>query len=136
MPDGSLHVDNRVGIAEAVPLHNRLDLSESRRIDLDNRPLDTTVRWPSRHRRTVAPNFDRGVVVEVATIAVGHATLGTSNIFAIARVPDLVPECAARCLFNRLVALGAVRELAGQTTTRLYGLSVRDHGTASRKSRQ
>ncbi|MFS2012774.1 hypothetical protein ACCD06_23420 [Azospirillum sp. CT11-132] len=35
-----------------------------------------------------------------------------------------------------MVALGAVRELAGQTTTRLYGLSVRDHGTASRKSRQ
>ncbi|QCG95046.1 DUF1403 family protein [Azospirillum sp. TSA2s] len=25
-------------------------------------------------------------------------------------------------MFNRLVALGAVRELAGQTTARLYGL--------------
>lgn len=114
MPDGPLHLDNRVGIAEAVPLHNRLDLSESRRIDLDDRPLDTAVRWPSRHRRTVAPHFDRGVVAEAATTAVGRAALGTSNILAIARVPHLVPERAAHRLVNRLVTLGGVRELTGR----------------------
>ncbi|WP_353654340.1 DUF1403 family protein [Azospirillum sp. A1-3] len=37
-------------------------------------------------------------------------------------MPDLVPECAARRRFNRLVALDAVRELAGRTTAHLYGL--------------
>lgn len=46
----------------------------------------------------------------------------TRDALSVAGVRDLIPERAARRLFDRLVALGVVRELTGRTTARLYGL--------------
>lgn len=44
------------------------------------------------------------------------------DALSVAGVCALIPERAARRLFERLVALGVVRELTGRTTSRLYGL--------------
>lgn len=44
------------------------------------------------------------------------------DALSVAGVRDLIPERAARRLFDRLTALGGVRELTGRTTARLYGL--------------
>lgn len=44
------------------------------------------------------------------------------DALSVAGVGDLIPDRAARRLFDRLVELGAVRELTGRATARLYGL--------------
>lgn len=44
------------------------------------------------------------------------------DALSVAGVRDLIPERAARRLFDRLTALGGVRELTGRPTARLYGL--------------
>nr|WP_247884716.1 DUF1403 family protein [Azospirillum sp. OGB3] len=44
------------------------------------------------------------------------------DALSVAGVRDLIPERAARRLFDRLTDLGGVRELTGRSTARLYGL--------------
>jgi len=50
-----------------------------------------------------------------------QALLDEDSLSAATKLPEL-SERGARRLFERLVALGAVRELTGRQTFRLYGL--------------
>jgi hypothetical protein len=52
----------------------------------------------------------------------GIAALLADEAVAAASLKDLGSDRAARRFLERLVALGAVRELTGRATFRLYGL--------------
>ncbi len=51
-----------------------------------------------------------------------HALLDEDSLSASSRIGGQISERGARRLFDRLVALGAIRELTGRATFRLYGL--------------
>jgi Protein of unknown function (DUF1403) len=48
--------------------------------------------------------------------------LDEDSLSASSQIGGQISERGARRLFDRLVALGAVRELTGRATFRLYGL--------------
>ena len=50
------------------------------------------------------------------------ALLDDDSFSASSRIGGQISERGARRLFDRLVALGAIRELTGRATFRLYGL--------------
>ena len=51
-----------------------------------------------------------------------QALLDEDSLSASSKIGGQISERGARRLFDRLVALGAVRELTGRATFRLYGL--------------
>ena len=51
-----------------------------------------------------------------------QALLDEDSLSASSRIGGQMSERGARRLFDRLVALGAIRELTGRATFRLYGL--------------
>jgi len=51
-----------------------------------------------------------------------EALLDEDSLSASSKIGGRISERGARRLFDRLVALGAVRELTGRATCRLYGL--------------
>ena len=51
-----------------------------------------------------------------------RALLDEDSLAASSQIGGQISERGARRLFDRLVALGAVRELSGRATFRLYGL--------------
>ena len=51
-----------------------------------------------------------------------QALLDDDSLSASSKIGGQISERGARRLFDRLVALGAVRELTGRATFRLYGL--------------
>ncbi len=68
---------------------------------------------PARRRRAkTARQGERGAI---------EALLADDAVSAAAPIPGL-SDRARRRLFDRLVALGAARELTGRPTFRLYGL--------------
>ena len=51
-----------------------------------------------------------------------QALLDDDSLSASTKIGGQLSERGARRLFDRLVALGAIRELTGRATFRLYGL--------------
>ncbi len=51
-----------------------------------------------------------------------QALLDEDSLSASSRIDGQISERGSRRLFDRLVALGAIRELTGRATFRLYGL--------------
>ena len=72
------------------------------------------LRWP----RPVAPKLRSKAAAKIVDLLLAEDCLAPAEAARQAPMTDL----AARRLFDRLLALGAVRELSGRPSFRLYGL--------------